>query len=421
MEIRVTCEAADSLPLDSLENFQGSLKKITKENLEKLKKQIVRNGFNVPFFVWRTNETSKILDGHQRLKALSSLRDDGHSVPNLPVAYIYAENERDAKQKLLAITSQYGEFEIEELRYWIEDLDEELTETLRFVDSELTLEIDLTEEETVGDDDFSDEVLTVSQEGDLWELNSHRVLCGDSLKIDEIEKLMDGKKADICVTDPPYNVDYVGKTKDALTIENDKKDDESFRAFLVDAFYSLFESLKPGGCYYIWHADSEGYNFRHAVIANGQKVRQCLIWNKNSMVMGRQDYHWKHEPCLYGWKEGAGHLWAADRTQTTIIDHDRPSRSTDHPTMKPVGLMEYCIKNNTKGEDLVLDLFLGSGSTLLAADKSGRICYGLELGPNYCDVIVSRWINWRIENGLDVSVRKNGEPFDHSVFIKNAG
>ena len=247
-------------------------------------------------------------------------------------------------------------------------------------------------------DEKDDEVPETPEEprsklGDLYELGKHRVLCGDSTKLEDVERLMGGKKADILVTDPPYNVNYTGKTKDALKIENDTMSDDKFRQFLSDAYAAADTVMKPGAVFYIWHADSEGYNFRGAAHDIGWKVRQCLIWNKNNMVMGRQDYHWKHEPCLYGWKEGT-HLWNSDRTQTTVLEFNRPSRNEQHPTMKPIELLAYQIQNNTKGEDIVLDSFLGSGSTLIAAEKTGRICYGLELDPKYVDVIVQRYVDY---------------------------
>lgn len=202
---------------------------------------------------------------------------------------------------------------------------------------------------------------------------------------------MNGELADLLLTDPPYNVAYEGKTKDSLTIKNDSMDNDSFRQFLVNAFSSANEVMKPGAVFYIWHADSEGYNFRGACFDIGWTVRQCLIWNKNSMVLGRQDYHWKHEPCLYGWKDGAGHLWASDRKQTTVIDYEKPQRNGVHPTMKPVGLFDYQIKNNTKGSDIVLDLFGGSGTTLIACESNGRHARLMEYDPKYVDVIIKRW------------------------------
>lgn len=193
------------------------------------------------------------------------------------------------------------------------------------------------------------------------------------------------------LTDPPYNVAYEGGTKEKLTIQNDSMGNDQFRQFLRDAFVTADSVMKAGAVFYIWHADSEGYNFRGAINDAGWKVRQCLIWKKSTLVMGRQDYHWKHEPCLYGWKDGSGHLWASDRKQTTILEFDKPSRNGEHPTMKPVALFEYQMLNNTKGGDIVLDLFGGSGTTLIAAEKNGRVSYLMELDPKYCDVIIKRW------------------------------
>lgn len=193
------------------------------------------------------------------------------------------------------------------------------------------------------------------------------------------------------ITDPPYNVDYEGKTEEALKIQNDSMDDDEFHTFLCEAFVAADSVLKPGGVFYIWHADSEGFNFRSACKETGWTVRECLIWNKNSMVLGRQDYQWKHEPCLYGWKDGAGHYWGSDRTQTTVIDWDRPTASRLHPTMKPVGLFAYQIQNSSKKNDSVLDLFAGSGTTLMACEELGRKSFNCEMDPRYCDVIVKRW------------------------------
>ena len=231
----------------------------------------------------------------------------------------------------------------------------------------------------------------ITKPGDIYKLGKHRLMCGDSTSIEHLELLCDGQSVDMWLTDPPYNVAYEGKTKDSLTIQNDSMGDEQFRQFLRDAYVAADAVMKSGAVFYIWHADSEGYNFRGAAQDAGWKVRQCLIWKKSSMVMGRQDYHWKHEPCLYGWKEGAGHLWAADRKQTTILEFEKPSRNGEHPTMKPVALFEYQLLNNTKGGDIVLDSFGGSGTTLIAAEKNGRIGYLMELDPKYCDVIVKRW------------------------------
>lgn len=272
-----------------------------------------------------------------------------------------------------------------------------------------------------------------SKLGDLYELGNHKVLCGDSTIAESLARLTNGVKVDVFLTDPPYNVSYTGKTKDALTIENDEMSDSSFSKFLTDAFTVASAVMKQGGVFYIWHADSEAFAFRNACKDAGLLVRQCIIWNKNSLVMGRQDYQWKHEPCLYGWKEGASHNWYGDRNKTTVykipedetkalewfrkelkrqdsknlsvIDMDRPSRSLEHPTMKPVELLLKQIMNSSKQEDIILDTFLGSGSTLIASEKSGRICYGMEIDPIYTDVCISRWCEYT----GNFNIKKNGE------------
>lgn len=230
-----------------------------------------------------------------------------------------------------------------------------------------------------------------SKPGDVWLLGKHRVMCGDSTSIDAVETLMAGGLADQLITDPPYNVAYTGKTKAKLKIQNDQMDAGQFRQFLRDAFVAADTVMKAGAVFYIWHADLEGYNFRGACMDAGWTVRQCLVWKKQTLVMGRSDYHWKHEPCLYGWKDGSGHLWAADRKQTTVLEFDRPTSSQLHPTMKPVNLLEYQVLNNTKGSDVVLDVFGGSGSTLIACEKTGRHARLMELDARYVDVIVRRW------------------------------
>jgi len=226
--------------------------------------------------------------------------------------------------------------------------------------------------------------------GDIYILGNHRLMCGDSTSIESVEKLANGL-VDILVTDPPYNIAYEGGSKKREQIKNDEMADDQFRQFLTDAYIAANAVMKAGAVFYIWHADTEGYNFRGAAKDMGWKVRQTLIWNKDNSAFGRSDYHWKHEPCLYGWKDGAAHLWASDRKQVTVIECKRPSKSDLHPTMKPVELMEYQILNNTKGMDVVLDLFGGSGSTLIACEKLGRQARLMELDPKYCDVIVKRW------------------------------
>jgi DNA modification methylase len=233
-------------------------------------------------------------------------------------------------------------------------------------------------------------------------------MCGDSTDAGSVAILMDGQKADLLLTDPPYNVEIVGgshgesveerKRKGALTIKNDKMGDKEFGEFLSNAFSSAYTVMKDGAAFYVWYASKEVVNFQNSLDDNGLTVKQELIWNKNSLVMGRQDYQWKHEPCLYGWKSGT-HSWYSDRKQTTVIDFDRPTKSDDHPTMKPVGLFVYQIKNSTNKDMNVLDIFGGSGTTLMACEQLGRTCYMMELDPKYCDVIRKRY--WKFTTGSE--------------------
>lgn len=252
----------------------------------------------------------------------------------------------------------------------------------------------------------------ITQLGDIWQLGEHRLMCGDSTDDGSVAILMDGKKAGLLLTDPPYNVAYEGKTKDALTIQNDKMESSQFKDFLANAFRNAKSVLLEGGAFYIWFASREHCNFENALNEAGLQVRQELIWKKNTMVLGRQDYQWKHEPCLYGWNDGASHNWYSDRTQTTILEFDKPSRSEDHPTMKPVELFAYQIQNSTKKGNIVLDLFGGSGTTIIACEQTGRIGYCMELDPKYCDVIIKRYENLTGNKAVKINIKSEDDHND---------
>jgi DNA modification methylase len=243
--------------------------------------------------------------------------------------------------------------------------------------------------------------------GDLFEIGEHRLLCGDSTQTDTFEKLMQGELADMVVTDPPYNVAYEGGTKEKLTIENDSMGNDDFYKFLYDFYTALTTAVKKGGAIYVWHASSEIINFAKAMVDAGWLLKQQLIWVKNSMVMGRQDYQWKHEPCLYGWLKGDSHKWYSDRKQTTIIEFDKPNRNAEHPTMKPIGLFAYQIENSSKIGDIVIDAFGGSGTAMIACEQLKRKARVIEFDPRYCQVILERMIK------LDptLKVKKNGEDY----------
>lgn len=283
------------------------------------------------------------------------------------------------------------------------------------------------EDNDADEDDYGEEdaanAPTRCNPGDVWELGRHRLMCGDSTKEADVAKLMGGEQTDLLLTDPPYNVDYQGGTKDKMKIANDNMDDVAFVGFLTAAFNCAIQAMRPGAAFYVWHADSKGYEFRTALKEVGLTLRETLIWVKNALVLGRQDYQWRHEPCLYGWKDGAAHYFVDDRSQSTVIEdagvdyrklkkdellklvlqltdvsvpntviyEDKPTKNDIHPTMKPVKLMARLIKNSTKQEQLVLDLFGGSGSTLIACEQINRKCFTMEYDPKYCDAILDRW------------------------------
>jgi site-specific DNA-methyltransferase (adenine-specific) len=277
----------------------------------------------------------------------------------------------------------------------------------------LELPFDLNEEDEVESEEDDFEVPDGGTEtdivlGDIFDIGEHRLLCGDSTTTDAFEKLMQGEMADMVVTDPPYNVAYEGKTKDALKIENDSMGNDDFYKFLYDFYTSLSTVVKKGGAIYVWHASSEVINFGKAMVDAGWLLKQQLIWVKNTMVMGRQDYQWKHEPCLYGWLAGASHNWYSDRKQTTVIEWDKPQRNGEHPTMKPIGLFGYQIENSSKQGDLVIDAFGGSGTAMVACEQLKRKARIIEFDPRYCQVIVDRMIKLN----PDIKILKNGEPYE---------
>ncbi len=239
----------------------------------------------------------------------------------------------------------------------------------------------------------------VSKPGEVYKLGKHLLACGDSTNAEDVKLIAKDDEIDLWMTDPPYNVAYEGSN--GLTIRNDSMEDSKFREFLRAAFDHAAKALKPGGAFYIFHADSEGYNFRGACFDVGLKVRECLIWKKNALVLGRQDFQWIHEPCLYGWKEGASHNWYSDRAQTTVMEFNKPKHNDVHPTMKPVEMLVYLLGCSSKRGDIVLDTFGGSGSTLIACEQSGRVCRTMELDPKYVDVIRRRWAEFVHGEGCD--------------------
>jgi DNA modification methylase len=340
-----------------------------------------------------------VLGGNMRLRAC---KDAGLTeVPVIRAEALTAEQEREF---IIKDNVGFGEWDWEMLA---NEWDSE-----ELADWGLDLPPPPTTLEAVEDNyEIPDEVTTDIVIGDLFEIGKHRLLCGDSTEIDTWERLMDGNLCDLVMTDPPYNIAYVGKTKDAMTIQNDNMGDADFYQFLLDFYTSLSSYTKAGGAWYVWHAPTETANFSNAMRESGLLLKQYLVWVKNTIVLGRQDYQWKHEFCLYGWKDGAAHGWYTDRKQTTVLEFDRPTRSAEHPTMKPVELIAYQIGNSSKQGDIVADAFLGSGTTMVAAHQLNRKCYGMELDPKYCQVIVDRM--HKLDPTLEI--KRNGKPYQPAV------
>ena len=328
------------------------------------------------------DENFIVQGGNMRLKALQELKFK--EIPDEWVKQVSDLTEEQKKEFIIKDNVGFGEWDFDDLaNNWdVEKLNEWGLDIPNFDVEVLEAEEDNYE--------IPDEIKTDIVLGDLFEIGEHRLLCGDSTQTDTFEKLMQGEMADMVVTDPPINVAYEGKTKDALKIENDSMGNDDFYKFLYDFYTALTTAVKKGGAIYVWHASSEIINFGKAMVDAGWLLKQQLIWVKNSMVMGRQDYQWKHEPCLYGWLAGASHKWFSDRKQTTIIEYDRPSRNAEHPTMKPVGLFAYQIKNSSKIGDIVIDAFGGSGTTMVACQELKRKSRIIEFDPKYCQVIIDR-------------------------------
>lgn len=370
------------VPIGDLKAYERNAKLHLAEQIQQIKTSIQEFGFNDPIAVWQENE---IIEGHGRLIAAKEL---GYT--EVPIIRLDGLTNEQRKAYMLVhnkLTMDTG-FDLELLNIELGSIND--------IDmSEFGFEFEMFGDEPseVVEDDYNEELpeKPKSQLGDIYQLGRHRLMCGDSTDAEQVKVLTNGELVDMLLTDPPYNVDYTGATKKKLKIKNDNMEDTAFRQFLCSAFSAANEVMKAGAVFYIWHSDTEGYNFRGACLDVGWQVREVLIWNKNSMVIGRQDYHWKHEPCIYGWKDGASHLWASDRKQTTVIDYNKPNKSEIHPTMKPIGLFDYQVKNNTKGGDIVLDLFNGSGTTIIACEQNGRKAYCMELDPKYVDAAIDRW------------------------------
>lgn len=396
---------ADLLPADY--NPRKDLKPGDAE-YEKLKRSIEQFGYVEPV-IWNQT-TGRVVGGHQRLKVLM---DMGMTEVDCVVVEMDEEKEKALN---IALNKISGDWDKDKLALLIADLqgadfDVSLT---GFEPAEIDDLFKDTLKDGVKDDDFDvgAELAqpTMTKPGDIWTLGRHRLICGDSTKAETYDLLMGSTKANLVITDPPYNVNYEGS---AGKIKNDNMADEAFYNFLLDAYTQMHSAMADDASIYVFHADTEGLNFRRAFADAGFYLSGCCIWKKQSLVLGRSPYQWQHEPCLYGWKKNGKHQWYTGRKETTIWEFDKPKKNGDHPTMKPIPLLAYPIMNSSMSNSVVLDPFGGSGSTLIACEQTDRICYTVELDEKFCDVIVKRYIE-QVGGADGVTVQRDGLTYKYS-------
>lgn len=406
---------------------------------EKLKRSVEEFGYVEPI-IWN-KRTGNVVGGHQRLKVLMHL---GYTEVDCVVLDLDTPREKALN---IALNKISGGWDMPLLTALLKDINESGFDfTLTGFDvSEMSDLFDDQSEIVEDEPPAAADTPAYTKLGDVWLLGQHRLVCGDATNPEDVALLMDGAKADLVITDPPYNVAYEGSN--GLTIQNDNMPEEKFEAFLSAAFQCMHSSMKAGAPFYIWHAETEGGAFRKSCTFMLGRVRQMLIWNKNAFTMGHQDYQWKHEACIYGWTDGGSHYFVDDRTQatvmedpridvnklkkeemrellrgmlsdktsTTVIDENKPSHNTEHPTMKPLKLLARLVKNSSRQGEIVLDTFGGSGSTLMTCEQLGRRCYTMELDPKYADVIVKRWQNFT--GSTDIFLIRNGKKTNASSLL----
>lgn len=393
------------VPITKLVPYVNNARTHSPEQINKLRSSLREFGFINPVIIDRD---FGVIAGHGRILAA---KEEG--IAEVPCVFADHLTEAQKKAYILADNRMAMDagWDEELLRVEIEALQAEAFDLSLTGFDEKELSDLFKDDADVQEDDFDVaaelEKPTFSKSGDVWTLGRHRLLCGDSTKAETFAILMNGRKANLVVTDPPYNVNYEGT---AGKIKNDNLADEKFYQFLFDAFSNIEKVMADDASIYVFHADTEGLNFRKAFSDAGFYLSGCCIWKKPSLVLGRSPYQWQHEPCLYGWKKSGKHQWYADRKQTTIWEFEKTKKNTDHPTMKPIPLLAYPIQNSSMSNTLILDPFGGSGSTLIACEQTDRDCYTIELDEKYCDVIVKRYIE-QVGSADSVSVERDGKAY----------
>lgn len=404
------------VPITKLVPYVNNARTHSPEQINKLRSSLREFGFINPVIIDRDYG---VIAGHGRILAA---KEEG--ITEVPC--VFADHLTEAQKKAYIIADNRmamdAGWDEELLRIEIESLqgaDFNISLT-GFDPNELTDLFAGDSDSDVKDDDFdlstALEKAAFVKKGDIWTVGRHRLMCGDATSADDVAALMDGKRANLVVTDPPYGVSF--KSSDGLTIENDSMKGDEFYQFLLAAFKNVVANLEKGGAAYVFHADTEGLNFRRAFQDAGFHLAGCCIWVKNSLVLGRSDYQWQHEPVLYGFLQNGKHPWYSDRKQTTIWNYDKPKRNKNHPTSKPLDLLGYPICNSSQENGIVIDTFGGSGSTLMACEQSGRICYMLELDEKYASVILRRYVE-DTGDADGVYVIRDGERIPYADLVKH--
>ena len=398
--------------IKSLKSHPKNPRQISKEQFQHLEGLIAKFGFIDRPIV---NSDNTIICGHQRIRILKKMKIKTVEcwVPDQPLS------DEDVEELLIRHNLNQGSFDYDILANVFEPLD-----LLKWGFTEDELQVKDPEKIEADDDGYEEELPDEpkTKPGDIYDLGRHRLICGSAAIYNDIEKVLGSELIDLVITDPPYNVAYKGRTKQRIAIQNDDLSNEDFESLLRDFYVNAFVFMKEGAGIYVFHAESEGERFRRFFREANLKMTQCLIWLKNSFVLGRRDYQCQHEPVLfggkeysdhdpvlYGWKEGEKHRWYNNRKQTTLLKFDRPQRNAEHPIMKPIPLIGYLINNSSKNDDLIFDFFLGSGTTLIAAEQLNRRCFGCELDPKYCDVIVDRYKKYKLQRNEPCDIKLNGE------------
>lgn len=402
------------IPIREIKKYKNNAKIHTEKQINQIVESIKSFGFNDPIGIWK----DEIVEGHGRYEAAKILKLD-----KVPIIRLDHLSDKDRKVYILAHNklTMNTDFEMDNLLLEIEELktlgaDVFLT---GFDAAEIDDLFSKVHDKEIKEDDFDvEEALKetpISRQGDVWLLGRHRLVCGDSTKAETYELLMEGNKANLVVTDLPYNVNYEGT---AGKIQNDNMGDKEFFEFLLKAFKNMYENMADGAPIYVFHADRETVNFRTSFKESGFFCHQTCIWVKNAPVLGRSDYLYSHEPILYGWKPTVGHKWYADRKQKTVWNFDRPTKSPLHPTSKPVGLIAYPIQNSSLTNSIILEPFSGSASTLIACEQTDRICYAIEIEEKFVDIGVMRFIQ-QVGTDKDVFLIRDGEKLSYKEITKN--